>query len=109
MRVSISQLKRIIRETALRENEMGGMPPMGSGMSEPLEAACAALDALEEPLQSAIDAVRDARNAMGGMPEVEAVEEMEGALEGVKSQASDVSYTLSNLARTSSSAGDGYV
>ena len=82
---------------------------MGSGMSEALEDACVALDALEEPLQSAIDAVRDARNAMGGMPEVEAVEEMEGALEDVKSQASDVSYALSNLARTSSSAGDGYV
>lgn len=109
MRVSISQLKRIIREAALRENEMGGMPPMGSGMSEPLEAACVALDALEEPLQSAIDAVRDARNAMGDMPEVEEVEGMEVALEGVKSQAADVSYTLSNLAQTSSPDGDGFM
>jgi hypothetical protein len=29
MRVSISQLKRIIRETALRENEMGGHASYG--------------------------------------------------------------------------------
>lgn len=109
MRVSISQLKRIIREAALRENEMGGMSPMGAGMSELLVAACVALDALEEPLQSAIDAVRDASNAMGDMPEVEEVEGMEVALVGVKSQAADVSYTLSNLARTSSPDGDGFM
>ena len=47
MRVSISQLKRIIREAALRENEMGGMPEELS-LEALLEAACAALDALGE-------------------------------------------------------------
>ena len=108
MRVSISQLKRIIREAALRENEMGGMPEELS-LEALLEAACAALDALEEPLQSAIDALRDARNAMGDMPEVEEVEEMVGALEEAKKQATGVSYDLSNLARPSSSASDGHV
>jgi len=104
MRVSIKQLKRIVREAALRENMgdmggMGGMPPAG-GMSDALETACMKIDALEDPINAACDALRDALSALGGGEGSSAAEGLIVDLEEVLESIGDVSYLLSNLAQT---------